>query len=207
MTNKKSTISNIPSNKIDSSPNAKIEVSNTPKGFLKSNKTEALRFWQNWYKNYFGRNNSPNNIDKIGQSIIMIIIYILISIYIYKLESQKCVCAITWEQKVIKVLNVIYIIDHFVTICFFRNPGAIRKNSAMHTLFLMSYVLYLYCLYTYTNYLKFTNCRCAIKKNRSLYLFTNSYIKFIIFSIIIMVIIGGTVGIIYVIKFLTSKRL
>ena len=164
MTNKKSTISNIPSNKIDSSPNAKIEVSNTPKGFLKSNKTEALRFWQNWYKNYFGRNNSPNNIDKIGQSIIMIIIYILISIYIYKLESQKCVCAITWEQKVIKVLNVIYIIDHFVTICFFRNPGAIRKNSAMHTLFLMSYVLYLYCLYTYTNYLKFTNCRCAIKK-------------------------------------------
>ena len=201
MTNKKSTISNIPSNKIDSSPNARIEVSNTPKGFLKFFNPKALRFWQNMDKNY-----SSNTIDKIGQPIIMIIIYILISIYIYKLESQKCVCAITWEQKVIKVLNVIYIIDHFVTICFFRNPGAIRKNSAMHTLFLMSYVLYLYCLYTYTNYLKFTNCRCAIKKNRSLYLFTNSYIKFIIICIIIMVIIGGTVGIISVITFLTSRH-
>jgi hypothetical protein len=186
------------SNKVDT-----VEVSNTPEKknmVQKIINPEAAKMWQERYKKIRSK-----LVNKIGLPITMIIIYILISVYIYKLESQKCVCSISWEQKVIKVLNIIYIIHNLFRLYFYNEIEVINGNPIINNLLSISYVLYLYCLYTYTNYLKYTNCRCAITKNRNLYLFTNTYIKIVIISIIIIIIIGGLTGMMWSIKLLTTK--
>ena len=179
-----------------------IEVSKSPEENLlkKIINPEGVKLWQEQYNK--ARSSLISRIIFPGASVI---IHLLILIYVSKLQSQKCACANSWEKNIIQVLSVIYIIIDILFIFLREKIPILFDHKYSKIIRSISYVIYLYCLYTYTNYLKYTKCRCAITKNKNLYLFSNTYPKIMILIIMILIIIGGLSGVMWTIKILTSK--
>ena len=180
----------------------KITVSKPPKENLlkKIINPEGVKLWQEQYNK--AKSSLMSRIIFPGASVI---IHLLILIYVSKLQSQKCECANSWEKNIIQVLSVIYIIIDILFIFLREKIPILFDNKYSKIIRSISYVIYLYCLYTYTNYLKYTKCRCAITKNKNLFLFSNTYPKIMILIIMILIIIGGLSGVMWTIKILTSK--
>ena len=125
-------------------------------------------------------------------SVLCMILYnLLILVYLVKLEDNTCNCKRDWRHDFIKYFSVVLILLGLIKLVL----GLNRNNILVKLLSLVlgiSWIVNLYCLFTYVGDLDQTNCACARDKQRYMHYFLFLWRWVLVLSFVITAICAIT---------------
>lgn len=81
--------------------------------------------------------------------------------YIYNLEKNKCDCSKDWRRDYIKYYSIAFILVPFISYIFSRYFNVKKILTILSIIIILSTPINIWCLYTYSNKIKNSTCKCA----------------------------------------------
>jgi hypothetical protein len=131
----------------------------------------------------------------LNTNILNIVLPVLILVYIFHIESEKCKCVMDWRHNYIKyyLLSFIVLIILAITINLDKIIKPLFTNETATGLLLLlilliTNIIYLYSVYVYVGELDKTRCECAMHDMKYLHN-TLYYFRYIMIVIAIIAVL------------------
>lgn len=138
--------------------------------------------------------SNVNSSNPMTVSVLCMILYnLLVLVYLVKLEDTACNCLRDWRHDFIKYFSTVLILLGVVKLLVGLNRDSVLVK-VLGVVLGVSWIVNLYCLFTYVGDLDQMNCSCARDKQRYMhyFLFLLRWVLLLSFAITVLCALAST---------------